>query len=87
VFRELLEARHLTDRPPTPIERPEVDRPEGLRAASPPQLLLVSEEPAMPKVAAGSSRLTIPLLAGLLLVAVFVATPVLAMMVLARLWR
>ena len=87
VFRELLAARHLIDRPPTPIGQPEIDLPEGLRAASPPQLLPVSEEPALPKVAAGSSRLTIPLLAGLLLVAVFVATPVLAMMVLARLWR
>jgi hypothetical protein len=85
-FRQLLVARHLIEQPSTPIEHPEVDRPARQRPATP-RLLLLREEPAMPAVSAGGVTPTIPLLAALLLIAVFVATPVLATMLLGRRWR
>jgi hypothetical protein len=81
VFRELLAARHLITRP-TPIEQPEIDLSEGLSAASAQQLLPMREEPALPKAAAGSSMFALPLLAGLLSVALFAAAIVLATRVL-----
>jgi hypothetical protein len=86
VFRQLLLARHLIDQPTTPIDQPEVDRP-ARRTPSTPRLLLLREEPAMPTVGAGGVTPTVPLLAALLVIAVFVATPVLAMIVVARLFR
>jgi murein DD-endopeptidase MepM/ murein hydrolase activator NlpD len=86
VFRQLLLARHLIDQPTTPIDQPEVDRP-ARRTPSTPRLLLLREEPAMPTVGAGGVTPTVPLLAALLVIAVFVAMPVLAMIVVARLFR
>jgi hypothetical protein len=86
VFRQLLVARHLLGQPTAPIEQPEVDR-RARRTPSTPRLLLLREEPAMPTVTAGGVTPTVPLLAALLVIAVFVATPVLAMTVLARLFR
>jgi Peptidase family M23 len=85
VFRQLLVARHLVEQPTIPIEQREADRPELRSALSTPQLLALREEPAMPKASAESVMPTIPLLAGLLAIALFLATPVVAMMVLARL--
>ena len=87
VFRQLLVARHLVEQPTTPIEQREADRPELRSAPSTPQLLALREEPAMPKASAESVMPTIPLLAGLLAIAVFLATPVVATMLLGRLWR
>ena len=86
VFRRLLVARHLIERPPTPSDQPKIDMRRGLIAASPPPLVRIRELPA-PTVVARSSTLTIPLLAGLLSVAVFVAMTVLGGMVLIRAWR
>jgi hypothetical protein len=87
VFRQLLVARHLIEQPTTPIERPQVDRPARRSAPSTPQFLALREEPAMPTVSAGSATPAVPLLAGLLVIAVFVATPLLATMVLGRILR
>lgn len=88
VFRQLLVARHLVDRPTTPIEQPEVDRPARRITPSTPRLPSLREDPALPTVSAGGATTpTAPLLLGLLVIAVFVATPVLATMLLARVWR
>jgi hypothetical protein len=87
VFRRLLVARDLIERPATPLEKPEVDRPAHRRAPSPPQLLTLRGQPAMPSASPGSSTLTVPLLAGLLVIAAFVATPLLAAMLLGRILR
>jgi hypothetical protein len=87
VFRQLLVARHLIEQPTTPIEQPQVVRPARRSAPSTPGLLALREEPAMPTVSAGSATPTVPLLAALLVIAVFVATPALATMVLGRLSR
>jgi hypothetical protein len=87
VFRQLLVARHLIEQPTTPIEQPEGVRPASRSARSTPQLLALREEPAIPKVSAGSGAPTVPLLAGLLVIAAFVATPLLTTMVLGRLLR
>jgi hypothetical protein len=86
VFRELLAARHLINQPLIALGgRPEIDAPNSLSAvALPPQPLVVRKEPATPKTTAGSSMSAVPLLAGLLSVALFVATIVLATRVLAR---
>jgi hypothetical protein len=77
----------LIEQPPTPIKRQEVDRPARRNAPSTPQLLALREEAAMPTVSAGSATPTIPLVAGLLFIAVFVATPLLATMVLGPVLR
>lgn len=87
VFRQLLVARHLIDQPTTPIEQPEFDRPARRSAPSTPRLLSLRQEPATPTVSAGGATPTAPLLLGLLVVAVFVATPLLATMLLGRVWR
>ena len=87
VFRELLVARHLIEQPTTPIEQPEVDQPARRGAPSTPGLLALREDPAMPVVSTGSATPTVPLLAGLLVLAIFVATPLLAAMVLGRILR
>ena len=87
MFRQLLVARHLIEQPTTPIEQAEVDRPSRRSAASTPKLLALREEPAAPTASAESATPTIPLLAGLLVIAVLVATPLLATMVLGRILR
>ena len=87
VFRQLLVARHLIEQPTTPIEQAHVDRPARRSVPSTPQLLALREEPAMPTVSVGSATPTGPLFAGLLVIAVFVATPLLATMVLGRVLR
>jgi murein DD-endopeptidase MepM/ murein hydrolase activator NlpD len=87
VFRQLLVARHLIAQPATPIEQPEVDRPTRRSAPSTPPLLTLREGAAMPTVSAGSATPTVPLLAGLLVIAGFVATLLLATMVLGRILR
>ncbi len=88
VFRQLLAARHLIDdQPPIPIEQPEIVRSADRGAPTTPELLASDEEPAMPTVSAGSTTRAVPLLAGLLVIAVFVTTSVLATMVLGRLRR
>ena len=87
VFRQLLVARLLIDQPTTPIAQQEVDRPGRRSAPSTPRLLSLREEAAMPTLSAGGATPTAPLLLGLLVIAVFVATPVLATMVLGRIWR
>ena len=87
VFRELLAARHLIDRQPTPSERPAIELPAGLGVASVRPLLPVRVEQALPRVVASSSRVSFPLLAGLLTVAGFAGTLVLASAVLGRRWR
>jgi murein DD-endopeptidase MepM/ murein hydrolase activator NlpD len=87
VFRQLLVARHLTEQPTTPVEQPGVDRPSHRDAASAPQLLALRKEPAAPTASAGNDTPAMPLLAGLLIIAVFVATPLLAAMVLGRVLR
>ena len=84
VFRRLLVARDLIERPTASSEQPEVDRPARRSAPSTPQLLALREQPAMPAVSPGSATLTVPLLAGLLVIAAFVATPLLVAMVLGR---
>jgi hypothetical protein len=84
VFRRLLVARDLIERPATPIEKAEVDPPAHRSASSTPQLLTSREQPATPALSPGSSTLTVPLLAGLLVIAAFVATLLLAAMVLGR---
>ena len=86
VFRRLLLARHLIEQPATPIEQPEVDRP-ARRGAPSTTRLASREEPAMPMVNAGSATPTVPLLAGLLVLTIFVAAPLLAAMVLGRILR
>jgi murein DD-endopeptidase MepM/ murein hydrolase activator NlpD len=87
VFRQLLVARHLIGQPTTTIEQPQVDRPPRRSAPSKPQLLTLREEPAIPTAAAGSATPTVPLLAGMLVIAVFVATPLATIVVVGRLWR
>ena len=87
VFRQLLVARDLIERPSTPIDQQEVGRPARRSAPSPPPLLALREGPTMPTVSAASATPTVPLLAGLLAIAVFVATPLLAAVVLGRLLR
>jgi hypothetical protein len=69
------------------IQQPQVDRPARRSAPSTPPLLVLREEPAIPTVSAGRATPRVPLLAGMLVIAVFVATPLLATMVLGRLWR
>ena len=83
VFRQLLVARHLIEQPTTPFEPPQIDH-RAHRSAPSPQLESVREEPAMPTVSAGGSTPTVPLLAALLVIAVFVATPALAATLLLR---
>jgi murein DD-endopeptidase MepM/ murein hydrolase activator NlpD len=87
VFRQLLVARHLIGQPTTPIEQPEVDQQARRSAPSTSGLLALREEPAMPTVSAGSATPTVPLLAGLLIIAVFVLTPLFATIVVARVLR
>ncbi len=86
-FRQLLVARHLIEQPTTPIEQPEVDQPARRSAPATPGLLALREASVMPTVNAGSATPTVPLVFALLVIAVFVATPVLATMVLGRLSR
>jgi hypothetical protein len=86
VFGELLAARRVVG-PPTPSEQPEIDSPEGVRVALPPPLVSVREERVTPTVVPRGSTISLPLLAGLLSVAVFVATMVLGTVTLGRLWR
>jgi hypothetical protein len=74
----------LIERPTASSEQPEVDRPARRSAPSTPQLLALREQPAMPAVSPGSATLTVPLLAGLLVIAAFVAMPLLVAMVLGR---
>jgi len=76
----------LIEQPAPPIEQPEVDRP-ARRGAPSTTRLASREEPAMPMVSAGSATPTIPLLAGLLVLTIFVAAPLLAAMVLGRILR
>jgi hypothetical protein len=85
VFRQLLAARHLLDQPTTAIQQPEVVRPPDRNVPSTPWLLSLHEEPGLPTASAGSSPPTVPLLAGLIVIAFFVATPVLATIALRRL--
>jgi Peptidase family M23 len=87
VFRQLLVARHLIEQRTTPIEQPQVDRPARRSAPSTPQLLAPREEPAIPTASAGSAMPAVPLLAGLLVITVFVTTLLLATMVLGRIVR
>ena len=77
----------MIDQQLTPTEQPEVDGPEGSNPTSPPQLLPMRAEPAIRTAATASSTPNIPLLVGLLSVAVFGVLPVLATMALGRLWR
>ncbi len=81
VFRQLLVARHLIEQPTTPIEQPEIDQTPR-RSAATQGLLALHEEPAAQTASAESATPTIPLLVGLLVIAVLVATPLLATMVL-----
>jgi peptidase M23-like protein len=85
VFRQLLVARHLTEQPARRIEQRNVDRPVGALAM--PDLLALREEQPMPPASAESDTPMVPLLAGLLIIAVFVATPLLATMVLRHISR
>jgi len=85
VFRQLLAARHLIDQPTTAIQRPEVVRPPDRSVPSTPWLLSLRDQPGLPTASAGSSPPTVPLLAGLIVIAFFVATPVLATIALRRL--
>jgi murein DD-endopeptidase MepM/ murein hydrolase activator NlpD len=87
VFRQLLVARHLIEQPARLIEQKRVDRTAGRSAPSTPQLLTLREDPAIPTVRAGSTTPMVPLLAGLLIIAVFVATALFATIVLARVLR
>jgi murein DD-endopeptidase MepM/ murein hydrolase activator NlpD len=87
VFRQLLVARHLIGQATTPIEEPEVDQQARRNAPATTGLLALREEPAMPTVSPGSATPTVPLLAGLLIIAVFVLTPLFATIVLARALR
>lgn len=86
VFRKLLAARHLLDPTPAKIE-PATDRVPDLGAALLSRFPRVPEGPAVPQAAVESSTFTLPLFAGLLSVSAFVAAPVVAMVVLALLWR
>ena len=87
VFRQLLVARHLTNQPTTPIERPKFVRPEHDSAPSTPWLLSSREGVGESKGGAGDAMPTAPLLAALLVIAAFTATLALATMVLGRLVR
>jgi len=84
VFRQLLVARHLIEQPTTAIEQPEVDQQARRSAPATPGLLALREEPATPTVSARRATPTFPLLAALLVIAVFVATALLATMVVGR---
>jgi hypothetical protein len=83
VFRQLLVARHLIEQPTAAIEPPQIDHRAHGKAPLP-QLQDLREEQAMPSVSAGGATPTVPLLAALLVIAVFVATPALAATVLLR---
>ncbi len=82
VFRQLLLARHLIERPTAPLEPPQINH--RAHRSAPLRQLQKREEPAMPTVSAGGAMPTVPLLAALLVIAVFVATPALAATVLLR---
>ena len=77
----------MIEQPSTPIEQPEVDQSARRGAPSTPGLLGLHEHPAMLVVSTGSATPTVPLLAGLLVLAIFVAAPLLVAMVLGRILR
>jgi len=77
----------LIEQPTTPIEQPQVDEPAHRSGPATPGRLALREEPAMPTVRAESATPTLPLLFALLVIAVFVATPLLATMVLRHISR
>lgn len=85
-FRQLLVARHLIEQPTKPTEQRNVDRPAQRSIPATP-LLAFRGEPALPTQSAESATPTVPLLAGLLVIGVFVATPFLAAMMLGRILR
>lgn len=87
VFRQLLAARHLIAQPATQIKPPAVVRPAHRSVPSTLQLLALGEESATSTATTGSAAPTIPVLAGLLVIAIFVATPVLATIALGRMSR
>jgi len=74
----------LIEQPTTAIEQPEVDQQARRSAPATPGLLALREEPATPTVSARRATPTFPLLAALLVIAVFVATALLATMVVGR---
>lgn len=87
VFRRLLVARHLIPQPTVPIEQSEGDPSAHRDVPSLPRLPSLRREPALATASGRSAVPTGPLLAGLLVVAVFVATPLLATTVLTRVLR
>ena len=78
VFRQLLVARHLTEGPVPTTEPSEADRSARRGAPSATRLVSSRAEPAMPSPISAHTNRVVPLLAGLLVIAVFVATPALA---------
>src|SRR4029079_4483008 len=87
VFRQLLVARHLIEQPTTPIEQPQVDEPAHRSVPATPGRLALRDEPGMSQVNAGTLTPTVSLLFALLVIAVFVATPLLPTMVLRHISR
>ena len=87
VFRRLLVARHLIEQPVPPNEQPEVEGAVRRSAPATPGLLALGDEAAVPTLSTKSAKPTVPLLAGLLIIAVFVSTPLVATIVLARVFR
>jgi hypothetical protein len=87
VFRRLLVARQLIEEPTKPIEQPQIDRRTRRSAPSTPEFLALREAPAIPTVGGGNITPMVPLLAGLLVISVFVAATLLATIVLGRILR
>jgi murein DD-endopeptidase MepM/ murein hydrolase activator NlpD len=86
VFRHLLVARHLIAQP-TPTQQPAAVHRGERSSAPPPHLLSLRNEPTVRKASAGGAVPTVPLLAGLLVIVAFVATCVLATIMLGRTLR
>jgi hypothetical protein len=64
----------LIEQPATPIEQPEVEGAARRSAPATPGLLALGDEAAVPTLSTKSAKPTVPLLAGLLIIAVFVST-------------
>jgi hypothetical protein len=87
VFRELLAARDVIDEPTTTVGPSEVDRPEAANTVPPPHLLSMHLRPVARAAARRNSTPVVPMLAGLLVLIVLVASSALALVTLVRPWR
>ena len=77
----------MIEQPVPPNEQPEVEGAVRRSAPATPGLLALGDEAAVPTVSTKSAKPTVPLLLALVVIAAFVAAPVLAATVLSRLLR